>query len=188
MSVVLTTPMSREAFLAWEERQELRHEFDGVRVVAMTGGTRAHAAIQSNLNISVGARLRGTSCRFFGGDLKVRTARGYRYPDGFVSCTPGTNASTIVEDPVVLFEILSPSTAGIDSVTKNQEYAAIPSVRRYVLLAQDRIGTTVFERAGDDWIGHVIAGDAVLHLPEIGIELPLPELYEGLDFGDPATG
>ncbi|HEY4251436.1 MAG TPA: Uma2 family endonuclease [Roseomonas sp.] len=107
---------------------------------------------------------------------------GFRYPDGFVACTPGAGFSTIVTDPVVIFEVLSPSTASIDQITKSQEYAAIASVRRYVILAQDRIGATVFERAGDDWIGHVIAKKAMLSLPEIGVELPLAELYDGVVF------
>ena len=187
MPVARNKPMSREEFLAWEERQELRYEFDGVRVFAMPGGTRAHAAIQRNLAISVGGRLRGGPCEFFGDGLKVETRRGYRYPDGFVACTPGANSSTTVPDPVVLFEVLSPSTASVDSVTKNQEYAAIGSAKRYILLAQDRIGGTVFERTGDDWVGHVIAGDVVLSLPEIGIEIPLPELYDGVAVDEDAS-
>jgi Uma2 family endonuclease len=180
MTIALTKPMTREAFLAWEERQDLRYEFDGIRPVAMTGGTRAHAGIQRNLMLAIGGRLRGQRCRIFGSDLKIDTGHGFRYPDAFVTCTPGAGSSTIVADPVVIFEVLSPSTASVDQITKNREYAAIPSVRRYVLLAQDRVGATVFERAGDDWIGHVIADEATLDLPEIGIALPLAELYEGV--------
>ena len=181
MSAALKLPMSREEFLLWEEQQELRYEFDGVNIVAMPGGTLAHATIQTNLAISVGGRLRGTPCRFLGEGLKVATRTGYRYPDGFVACNPGENTSTVITDPVVLFEVQSPGTAGVDSVTKNQEYAEIASVRRYVQIAQDRVGATVFERVGEDWVGRVVAGDGVLHMPEIGIEVPLPELYEGLD-------
>ena len=62
-------PMTLAEFLAWEEGQELRWEFDGVRPVAMTGGTFAHSRIQFNLAISVGGRLRGSPCRMAGSDM-----------------------------------------------------------------------------------------------------------------------
>lgn len=182
MDVALRKPMNLEAFLAWEERQELRHEFDGFRPVAMTGGTLAHATIQSNLAISVGGRLRGTPCRFLGSDIKILTATSSRYPDGVVFCTRGSNDSIVVPDPMVIFEVLSRSTASTDHITKNREYAALPSVQRYVMLEQERSGATVFTRTGDDWVGRILADDAVLAMPEIGIELPLAELYDRLDF------
>ncbi len=181
MSLALPRPMTVEAFLAWEEGQELKHEFDGVRVIAMVGGTLAHARLQRNLTLAIGGRLRGHRCEFLGSELKIRTATGIRYPDGMVTCTRGANDDKLCADPVVLFEVLSPSTAGTDRITKNREYAAIPSVQRYVMLEQDRIAATVFSRAGDDWIGHVLADEADLAMPEIGISLPLPELYEGID-------
>lgn len=181
MTVAVRQPWTLSDFLTWEERQEMRHEFDGFQPVAMTGGTLAHATIQANLAISIGGRLRGTSCRFLGSDLKVITETTSRYPDGLVTCTPGRNNSTIAPNPVVIFEVLSRSTASTDHITKNQEYKALPSVQRYVMLEQERIGATVFARVGDDWIGRILADDAILSLPEIGIDLPLAELYEGLD-------
>ena len=181
MNLAARKPMSLEDFLAWEERQESRHEFDGFQPVAMTGGTLAHATIQSNLAISIGGRLRGTPCRFLGSDIKVLTATTSRYPDGLVTCTGGANDSTVAPEPVVIFEVLSRSTASTDHITKNREYASIPSVRRYVMLEQERIGATVFFRSGSEWIGHVLAEDTTLAMPEIGIDLPLTELYEGLE-------
>ena len=180
--------MTLELSLAWEERQELRYEFDGFQPVAMTGGTRAHASIQRNLAIAVGGRLRGTRCEFFGNDLKIITATTSRYPDGLVTCSRAPNDSTAASDPVVIFEVLSRSTASTDHITKNKEYADLPSVRRYVMLEQERVGATVFSRSGSDWIGHVLADDALLAMPEIGIELPLAELYEGLDFSAAPAG
>lgn len=183
MNVAYRKPMTLTEFLGWEARQELRFEFDGARPVAMVGGTRAHAFIQRNLAISVGGRLRGQPCQFAGSDLKVRVAGSIRYPDGLVVCTPGANGSTLVEDPVVVFEVLSNSTASTDRITKNHEYAATPSILRYVMLEQDRIGATVFSRAGGDWVGHVLREDAVLDMPEIGIAVPLAELYEGIALG-----
>ncbi len=100
-------------------------------------------------------------------------------------CSTVANDATVVPDPVVVFEIQSPSTGSTDRIVKNEEYRATPSVQRYVMLEQDRIAATVFSRAGEDWVGHVLVGDTVLAMPEIGIEVPLPELYEGLVFDEP---
>jgi Uma2 family endonuclease len=122
--------MGRAEFLDWEERQPLRYEFDGYQPVAMTGGTVAHAIIQRNLAITIGWRLRGGPSSFYGSDLKIETASGFRYRDGIVVCSPVANDATVAREPVVIFEVLSDSTARTDLVTKNQEYAATPSVRR----------------------------------------------------------
>lgn len=118
--------------------------------VAMVGITVAHALVQTNLAIAIGAHLRGTACRFYGPELKVKADRSIRYPDGFVSCTLGTLTDKVVHDPVVVFEILSESTARTDRIIKNRECRATPSIRRYVLLEQTYIGATAFSRDGDD--------------------------------------
>jgi Uma2 family endonuclease len=146
----------------------------------MTGGTAGHSAIQRNLSIALGTRLRGNPCQVYTVDLKVRAAGSIRYPDAFVVCRPVPRTATVVDDPLVVFEVLSPSTASVDHFVKNREYRDTPSIRRYVMLEQDVIGATVFERAGDDWVGHVLGADAVLDMPEIGIQVPLAEFYEGV--------
>ena len=181
MNVALRRPMTMPEFLAWEERQELRYEFDGFRPVAMTGGTQAHDTIQVNLIRALANRLAGTPCRAHGSNLKIEVMGSIRYPDAFVTCGPLMPSSTVASDPVVIFEILSKGTARTDRGAKNREYASTASVRRYVMLEQDEIAATMFERVGDDWLGRIRAGDAVLRMPEIGIELPLADLYEGLD-------
>jgi len=183
MNLALRKPMTLAEFLEWEERQPLRYEFDGVGPVAMTGGTLAHARIQRNLAFALTSRLRGKPCEFLGSDLKIKTTDDHvRYPDGFVTCTGGENASTVVSDPVVIFEVLSPSTAGKDRIIKAREYQAMASVQRYVMLEQDRIGATVYARSGNAWTHEILIEDSVLALPEIGVELPLAELYEGIVF------
>ena len=68
--------MTLAEFLEWEDRQPLRYEFDGVGPVAMTGRTYGHSAIQRNLAIAVGGRLRGKPCQFRGSDLKFQVAGG----------------------------------------------------------------------------------------------------------------
>jgi len=119
-------------------------------------------------------------------------AGSIRYPDAFVVCSPVAAKGTVVPDPVVVFEILSPSTAAIDRVVKNEEYRDTPSIQRYVMLELDRQAATVFSRVANDWVGHVMSGDVILAMPEIGIELPLAELYEDVAFGPsedtPVTG
>ncbi len=182
MNVAVRTAMTVAEFLAWEERQEFKHEFDGFRPVAMAGGTAAHARIQRNLAIAVGGRLRGNQREFYGSDLKIEVAGSIRYPDGFVVCTPAPPRSTVVRDPVVIFEVLSEGTTNTDIVTKNREYAATPSVQGYVILSQLAQGGMMFERIAGDWVGHDVAADAVLRMPEIGMEVPLAEFYEGIDF------
>ncbi len=185
MNLALRKPMTLPEFLEWESGQEFRYEFDGFQPVAMTGGTRAHAAIQRNLAVSLSGRLRGKPCNFLGSDLKIEAAGRIRYPDGFVVCSPGPNTSTVVTDPIVVFEILSPSTSSTDRIEKHEEYRATPSIQRYVILEQDRIAATVFARDGDDWLGHVFLDGTILAMPEIGIDVPLAEFYDGLVFGEP---
>ena len=189
MNVALRAPMSLDEFLDWEDRQELRYEFDGFQPVAMTGGTRAHAAIQRNIALALGNRLRGKTktCQFFGSDLKIEVAGSIRYPDGFVTCMQGASGDKVVRDPVVIFEVLSQSTAATDIVVKNREYAATPSVRRYIILAQDVMGGTMYERIGDDWVGHVLDPDSPLSMPEIGVEVRIAEFYENVELPPPST-
>ena len=182
MNIALRKPMTLAEFLDWEAKQELRYEFDGIQPVAMAGGTRAHADIQANLAAALRTQLRGKPCKFYGSDLKIEVVGKIRYPDGFVTCSPGDNKSTVVTDPVVIFEVLSPSTSSTDRILKPREYQATPSVQRYVILEQDRIAATVLTRAGDNWIANILLEDSALAMPEIGVEVPLAELYDGIEF------
>ena len=181
MNVALRRPMSVEDFLAWEERQALRYEFDGVAALAMVGGTAAHSVIQSNIVASLVMRLRGTPCQAHGSHMKIRVAERVRYPDAFVVCTPVSPSATWISEPVVVFEILSPGSSHDDLVAKNAEYQATPSIRRYVVLEQTHAAALVFHRKAGDWVAEPLSGQgAVLHMPELGIEIPLAEIYAGV--------
>lgn len=194
MSAALHRPMTVEEFLDWEERQPVRYEFDGWRPVAMAGGSLAHSAIAHNLGGALYNALRGKPCRAYTSDAKVQVAGSIRYPDATITCSGQPDAARarqgVVNEPVVVFEILSDSTALRDRTEKNAEYRATPSIRRYVMLEQDRMAATVFERVDEDWVGHLLFGDdAVLTLPEVGIAaIPLPELYEGVTLPEPTRG
>src|SRR6202012_642453 len=144
----------------------------------MTGGTDCHSAIQVNLAIAIGGRLLGRPCQFRNSDLKIQVAGRIRYPDGFIFRAPRPLSTKVVHDPVVLFEVLSDSTAATDVGAKNEEYAATPSVRRYIILRQDKVAGTMFERIGNDWIGHLLTAGSMIRMPEIGIEVPLAEFYD----------
>jgi Uma2 family endonuclease len=181
MSVALQRPMGLDEFLDWEEKQELRWEFDGFAPQAMTGGTSEHSAIERNLIFSLTGRLRGKPCQPYTSNLKIVAAGSIRYPDAFVCCTLLPVGTLAVTDPVVVFEILSPSTASTDIGAKNEEYRDTPSIQRYIMLAQDQQRATIFERIDGDWVGHIMSGEAVLRMPEIGIEIPLAELYIGVE-------
>lgn len=174
--------MSLEAFLDWESLQELKYEFDGFQPVAMTGGSAEHAAIQGNLMFAIGARLLGGPCRMYGSDLKIAVAGSIRYPDAFVVCTPVPRGAQVVSDPVIVFEILSPSTMSVDLFEKNREYRATPSIQRYVILEQARPAATVYSRAGELWVADFLAGEGELALPEIGVTVPLAALYQDVLF------
>lgn len=156
----------------------------GVRRVS-TGrdgrGTAAHARICRNLGYELTARLRGGPCEAFMEGLRIEVAGSLRYPDAIVVCGSTDNASMIAENPVVVFEVLSPSAASTDVIVKNVEYRATPSIERYVMLSQDRIAANIYQRQGKDWIGMLVTEiDAVLDMPEIGIRVPLLSLYHGV--------
>ena len=182
MGVALKEPMTLEAFLDWENRQGLKYEFDGFQPVAMVGVTTAHAAIQRNLLGLLFSRLRGHRCQAFGSDLKIQVAGRIRYPDGFIVCSPVAPNATVIDDPVVVFEILSPGTSYTDRIEKNREYRATLSIQRYVILEQSRPAASVYARVGDEWVADFVVGEAELALPEIGSNLPLAEFYEGVPF------
>jgi Uma2 family endonuclease len=170
--------MTLAEFLAWEERQELRYEFDGFAPVAMTGGTIAHDRITFNLQKALDARLAGNSCQPFGPNVKIVVDGRVRYPDAFVVCQPVPPTATVAGNPVVVFEVVSEGSTSTDLIDKNREYRATPSIQRYVILQQTRVAAVVFARRGPDWLSEIVAGpDAILQLPEIDIELPLAEVY-----------
>jgi Uma2 family endonuclease len=102
-----------------------------------------------------------------------------------VVCSPVPRTATIVHDPIIVFEVLSSSTARNDRIVKAREYQATPSVRRYVMLEQDSVGATVYARSAELWTHEILIAGSGLSLPEIGVELSLAELYEGIDFEEP---
>jgi Uma2 family endonuclease len=174
MNVVLRPRISLADFLDWERDQPQRYEFDGTQPIPMTGGTVAHARLVRRIMEAL-YRLLPKGYEAFGGDLQVLTAPNrVRYPDVLVlRGEPAPDADTV--DPVVVFEVLSPSTALTDLRVKPEEYAAVTALMAYVILPQDgRDGATVLRRSSN-WTPEA-AGEALV-LPEIGVTMPLDVLY-----------
>ncbi len=181
----LPKPLSLDEFIAWEERQELRYEYDGVTVEAMTGGTLNHGLIQANLLMALGPRLRGGPCRIIGEIVKIKTSTGIRYPDAMVICSPVDGRATWTSEPVVIFEIVSPSTARNDLGAKNTEYQTLPSLRRYVVLHQNVAAAEVFFRDEEgEWAHEFVSQHGALIMPEIGVSMPLSNCYEEIELTD----
>lgn len=174
--------MTLPEFLAWEERQELRHEFDGFQPVAMTGGTVAHNRIMRRLHRALERRLAGKSCESFGPDVKMLTPGKARYSDALVTCTPQAANAQVIENPVVVFEILSAGNSRTDRIEKVQEHKATSSIQRCVILEQTSIGAMVFERRADEWAAFTLTEGGTLHMPEIKAEIPLAEIYADIAF------
>lgn len=181
-----------------EEKFEYR---DGIVVamreaLAMAGGSLQHVAINTNLVTALGNRLKGGPCRAYGNDLRVRIPRKtlYTYPDMSVVCGEaqtekhGSAGETLL-NPRLIVEVLSPSTERYDRGDKFAMYREIPSFVEYVLVSQThpRIETFFHHEDGGWSFGPYEGLHAVAKLLSIGVELPLAEVYEGIEF-PPSSG
>ena len=168
-------PLSLAEFLDWERAQPLRYEFDGVQPVGMTGGSTRHARVIARLIVAAGTRVK-SPCEVLASELKVIGENWVRYPDMTIACGSLDEARDSVL-PTIIFEVLSPSTELTDRRVKPVEYRTIPSILAYVLVCQDRPELTVLRRASG-WLEETVQGPgATLHLPEVGTEIPLAEIY-----------
>jgi Uma2 family endonuclease len=106
-----------------------------------------------------------------------------------VTCSPADGASRLVPDPIVVFEVISPTSGHVDKIVKVRDYNAVDSIRRYVIVESASVGLTVHERpdAGHKWTVTTLIADDLLLLPEIGVDIPVSELYEGVDLPPPAS-
>ena len=144
--------MTEDEYLSFEESARLRHEYVCGHVFAMTGSTDAHNLICGNLFATIHAHLRGGTCRAYMNDMKVRlqSKQSYYYPDIMVSCESFESKSVFKEKPVLLIEVLSPSTKQIDLREKLVAYQGISSLKEYVVVHQDRQQIDVYRRIDND--------------------------------------
>jgi Uma2 family endonuclease len=181
MDTMPDRPWTTESFLAWEDRQEFKYEFDGQRVVPMTGGSLAHQRIVFNLCLALMGLL-GDRPLMAVQAMRLRIGAQIRYPDVLICAGPLEQTTRTLTDAVALFEVLSDDTATTDRVRKLIDYAAVPSLRSYVLLEQTAVAATLFRRnPGEDWVASAHT-DGGLVLADLDITVPLAELYRGLTF------
>ena len=179
--------VSVDDYLAGELISPTKHEYLGGVIYAMAGARNAHNVIATNTLGALYARLRGRPCRPFNSDTKIRvhlaTQVRFYYPDVSVVCRPNPQTESFQDEPAVLFEVLTRGTRRIDEGEKKDAYQASPSLRVYVLIEPDTPAVVVFRRTEGRFIREVYEGlDAVLPLREIGIDLPLAEVYETVEF------
>ena len=184
----MALPMNRgwtsDDYLAFERASELRHELINGEIYAMTGASLEHNTISTNIVITLGIQLRGQSCDLYSSDMRVKISRtDYCYPDVVVVCgTPeleDSHGDTLL-NPVVVFEILSPSTEPYDRGEKFQRYRSIPSLQVYILVSQESPRLEMFTRHDSDgtWVlSEAMVLTDTLSIPVIDCTLPLSEVY-----------
>lgn len=175
-----------EEYFALEERSEVRHEYFEGEVFAMAGGSKAHNFLVQNATAKLRASLRGQGCQVFLSDvrLEAKSKSYYTYPDVVVTCDPTDHRDPyLVRHPVLIVEVLSPSTIEYDRTTKFENYQKIPSLRHYLLISQSAWIVEWFRRDEvGQWIYTLLTSpDSTLEIPDLGLVLPLRELYEDTD-------
>lgn len=187
--------MSPEEYLAWEAEQDSKYEYENGEIIAMTGGTIPHSQIPLNLGALLLAHLRSKGCKISISDAKVLTRSGKcYYPDVVVSCDNRDRfASDFLQYPVLIAEVLSPTTEARDRGIKQQSYMAINTLQTYILIDSERPSVEVYQRQGDRaWEYQSIAikqtnfdqSDPLVHITSIDLQFPLSTLYENVDFLD----
>jgi Uma2 family endonuclease len=185
--------ISPQEYLCRERASEFKSEFLDGEIFAMSGGTPRHSLIKANVICELCNRLKGHPCTAYDSDLRVKVeATGlYAYPDASVICGPleyDDERSDTVLNPTLLVEVLSPSTEAFDRGKKLNHYRRIESLQEYLLISQDEPRIQRYLRNADNTWTLTDAADLAecLHLPSLGIELSLGEVYAKVDFSQAA--
>jgi Uma2 family endonuclease len=181
MNVQLPVRMDQQAFLAWVQEREERYELDRGRVIMMTGGSRAHWQVALNLARALAARLdpdRFMVLPEFGIDLGPGSIR---FPDVVVDAAGESSEDLLATAPVLIAEVLSPSSERIDLGDKAAEYLRLPSLLAYLVFAQDEMKAWVWTRGMANFPASadvLIGPDAIVRIDRLTIELPFLEIYD----------
>ncbi len=186
---LLLDPFITDAdYYAREADSPVKHEHFNGRIFAVAGGTPAHAQAIANVTVALGSRLRGRSCYTTSADQRVKVEANdlKTYPDVMIVCPPArydeADPNTLL-NPVLIVEVLSPSTADYDRTFKWDSYQQMPSLRHYILVEPTRVRVEHFARADEGgWIQRVFHRRAdVISLPDLELEVPIDEIYERLE-------
>jgi Uma2 family endonuclease len=175
--------ISADQFLAMEFGPEEKVELDNGVIRMMGGGTAAHARVQANLVIALGAKLKGSGCRPYGSDMAARTHdMSVRYPDVTVYCGEANSADrdkdTAFTDPRVVIEVLSPSTSAHDQRVKLAEYRDLPSVDTILFVDPDAERVRVVQRtSAEGWSDNWLATGNSVALPSLSTTLSHDDIF-----------
>ncbi|BAU67522.1 hypothetical protein STA3757_49440 (plasmid) [Stanieria sp. NIES-3757] len=172
-----------EEYFKLEQNAEIRHEYVAGQIFAMAGASEEHNLIVTNFISLLRPHLRGSSCRAFVSDMKVKvklpTADIFYYPDLLVTCDPNDSAKYFKTSPKLIVEVLSESTATTDRREKRINYQTLESLEEYVLIAQDEMKVEVYRRDNqDNWTVETLGKSDNLHLTSVGLSLTMANLYE----------
>ena len=195
MSTTETALASVAEYLEMELHSEIRHEYINGQVYEMSpGAADAHHLICWNLLSAFSAQLRNRPCRVYHADMRVKVSPTgmYTYPDIAALCAKPQlekfkGVDTLL-NPSVIIEVLSPTTESYDRGDKFEHYSHIESLQEYVLVSQNRMHVDHFVRDDASWrLSKLSDPDALLRLASIACEVPLAEIYRGVEF-PPADG
>ncbi len=173
------TELTEQDYLDLERVSPIKHEYVAGRLYAMTGTSDAHNIIALNLATVLRNYLRGSPCRVFMADVKLRIgqAEAYYYPDLMVSCEKAADRH-YREQPVLLVEVLSESTVAYDAGEKRRAYQSVESLREYVVISQECMDVRVYRRDETGWQMSIYTDGAVIPLQSVELEIPIEQLYE----------
>jgi Uma2 family endonuclease len=178
---------SAKEYLAIEEAAEYRSEFVDGEIFAMAGASPAHDMICSECQRVVGNAILGSGCETHTSNMKVRNENSsvYYYPDLSVVCGEANfDADGILMNPVLIFEVLSPSNEAYDRGEKFRRYKQIASLREYVLITQSKPQIEVFYKTeAGFWRHDSYEGlHDLMELRSLGIQVPLADIYRRVPF------
>ena len=167
-------------YLAGEDGADIRHEYIDGQLYAMTGASDRHGLITGNILAALRPLIRGTPCQLFANDMKVRLNISrqdiFYYPDLLLSCDPTDRETYYRSRPCLLVEVLSDSTARIDSREKLFAYQTIPSLKEYLLVSQATRLVQIYRRR-QDWARESCTQGSIT-LDCLAYDLPLEVIYE----------
>ena len=175
--------MTFDEYLAWEQTQEQRWEFVNGDVFAMTGATVGHERVSRALANLIGRRL-PAGCEVFTGNMKVRVHAGNedhgRYPDLVVTCERPADEASYLTSPVLIAEVLSPSTESADRGSKFTYYRLIPSLREYLLVNLRLRSVELYRRRDDQWHMRVYHSADTLEIESVDVSLAVADLFSAV--------
>ena len=178
MAETAEKPMTVAEFLTWDDATDTRSELVDGRPVAMALVTAGHSIIAVNLGHALRSRLKAPC--YAGSEAGVaRPDRDDTFyeADLVVSCTPVAPRTAVIPDPVVVIEVLSPSTVEHDRGRKAYDYRRIPSVQEIALVASEQRHVEIWRRRGAKWEVEDLIGDAALELETVGVAIPFAAIY-----------